>query len=226
MIDPTPTVFTCTTCGVEATERHPGSRCKPCFAAVRAARNKAYRAANPEKMAAKARREYLANRDVVLARQKERRAGPAKEQVAEYARAYYLANRERLLEKERHRRATRAEALSQYQRKYRAANPDKVNEASSRYRARRRGAALVEPGVSWRTVSERDGLACSYCAVECDPADGWYIAARDGVRRWVCGPTYPTVDHVVPVSRGGDHAMTNAVLACNRCNKSKGAKTA
>ena len=31
-----------------------------------------------------------------------------------------------------------------------------------------------------------------------------------------------TIDHVVPVSKGGQHAWTNCVIACSKCNARKG----
>lgn len=34
-----------------------------------------------------------------------------------------------------------------------------------------------------------------------------------------------TIDHVIPLARGGQHAMSNLVAACRECNCSKGAKT-
>lgn len=34
-----------------------------------------------------------------------------------------------------------------------------------------------------------------------------------------------TLDHVVPLSRGGRHGTTNVVVACRSCNSSKGART-
>lgn len=37
-------------------------------------------------------------------------------------------------------------------------------------------------------------------------------------------PKAPTIDHVVPVSEGGDDTRTNVQLACFRCNSAKGAR--
>lgn len=48
---------------------------------------------------------------------------------------------------------------------------------------------------------------CAYCGAE---EDG------EGRRH--------AVDHVIPVSRGGMHHLSNLVLACNSCNPSKGNK--
>ncbi|WHP18841.1 HNH endonuclease [Cellulomonas sp. ES6] len=184
-----------------------------------------YRAQNPERAARNVREAYEANRESILERQKARRVA-LKPELAEYARTYYEANRERLLAQERARREADPETFRNRRRRYREANPEKVNEASARYRARRRGAGSVEVGVSWRTVAARDGMCCSYCGVLCNESDGRRVAARDGALRWVCGPTYPTLDHVIPVSLGGRHCMENAVLACLSCNKRKGARVA
>ncbi len=49
-----------------------------------------------------------------------------------------------------------------------------------------------------RTVLQRDGHRCAYCA---GPAD--------------------TVDHIHPRSRGGRHEWTNVAAACARCNHRK-----
>lgn len=45
---------------------------------------------------------------------------------------------------------------------------------------------------------------------------------------WRCGYCHAaagTADHVIPVPRGGTHALTNLVAACRGCNTSKGERT-
>lgn len=52
------------------------------------------------------------------------------------------------------------------------------------------------------------------------------------LRMWVsrgvpcvyCSATPTSVDHVVPLSRGGTHWEGNLVPACKRCNSSKGTR--
>lgn len=55
------------------------------------------------------------------------------------------------------------------------------------------------------------------------------IYARDGSRCQYCGRRYPTaelsLDHVVPLSRGGLTTWENVVCACLRCNVRKGSKS-
>jgi 5-methylcytosine-specific restriction endonuclease McrA len=52
------------------------------------------------------------------------------------------------------------------------------------------------------------------------------LFARDRHMCAYCGDHYPdselTVEHIVPVSRGGQHTWTNVVTACRSCNTRKG----
>jgi 5-methylcytosine-specific restriction endonuclease McrA len=119
--------------------------------------------------------------------------------------------------------AENAEAIAARKRAYRATpeGAETVRAASRRRRARRAGAATDGTDPTWQKVAERDGLECSYCPVTCDPTDFEYITRVNGTPHMVCGPTYPTLDHVIPLISGGAHSMDNAALACYRCNSEK-----
>jgi HNH endonuclease len=58
-------------------------------------------------------------------------------------------------------------------------------------------------GLSKHRLFVRDRLVCAYC--------GGRFAESD-----------LTVEHIVPVSRGGQHTWTNVVTACRSCNTRKG----
>ena len=75
----------------------------------------------------------------------------------------------------------------------------------SRRKAARR-APLVGPAFTTREIAERDGWRCHLCG-RLVP-DRQYTAADDD----------PTIDHLIPVSEGGEHSRTNVRLAHNRCN--------
>lgn len=51
------------------------------------------------------------------------------------------------------------------------------------------------------------------------------IIKRDGLNCYLCGKllTYQTatIDHVIPLSRGGFHCPNNAKIACKPCNNEK-----
>lgn len=57
-------------------------------------------------------------------------------------------------------------------------------------------------------VVARDGPLCRYCKVETQPT----------------GPDYQrrTVDHLIPVSKGGKDTKENLVIACKTCNCRRG----
>ena len=51
------------------------------------------------------------------------------------------------------------------------------------------------------------------------------VYARDGLRCVVCGSTDRlTIDHIVPVSKGGTNDIDNLQSMCQPCNSSKGAR--
>lgn len=92
-------------------------------------------------------------------------------------------------------------------------------------RARRRAAVAGSPvrdrGLSWVALWSDGHRACYLCGGECDPADFRTIVNRAGRKQKISGPTYPSLDHVMPLSKGGHHSRSNVALACLRCNLRK-----
>jgi hypothetical protein len=58
---------------------------------------------------------------------------------------------------------------------------------------------------------EVQGGRCAYCGVDIR------IFRKDGA-----DPLYATVDHLIPLSKGGPDRVENTLGACRRCNRSKG----
>ena len=56
-----------------------------------------------------------------------------------------------------------------------------------------------------RNILIRDDYTCQYCGTRCKSA--------------------PTLDHILPKSRGGLFSWNNTVTSCRRCNQRKGDKT-
>ncbi len=61
-------------------------------------------------------------------------------------------------------------------------------------------------------VFERDGWRCQLCKV-----------ATPRRLRGSCDDRAPELDHIVPLSCGGEHSYRNTQCACRRCNGQKGA---
>ncbi len=108
------------------------------------------------------------------------------------------------------RKARRAEQAREWWREnYEAYYKPYARVATGKRRALMRGSAVLDD-VDVRVLLERDRRICHLCgkkvnATTCHPH-----------------PDSPTVDHLVPVTRGGDHSYANTALAHLGCNMSKG----
>lgn len=89
-----------------------------------------------------------------------------------------------------------------------------IRTARARRRARLR--MLPHESVKPSDVFNRDGWACVYCG--CAVVD-----YRLGGKLPSNGAT---LDHVVPLAKGGSHVMANLATACSSCNTRKGAASA
>lgn len=99
--------------------------------------------------------------------------------------------------------------------KWYKANHRKPEEWNDRRRAnyqKRRALKAKVPSDSIRSleVFERDGWMCGICGLQVDPAVKWP------------DPRSPSLDHIIPLSRGGHHVESNTQLACLECNVAKG----
>lgn len=77
-------------------------------------------------------------------------------------------------------------------------------------------ANIVDRDISLNKLYKRDNGICYICGVRCDFEDHH---TEDG--NFIVGPTYPTIEHVFPLSRGGLHSWDNVRLACHACNSKK-----
>lgn len=73
---------------------------------------------------------------------------------------------------------------------------------------------IIDHDITLEALYKRDSGVCYLCGGICDWKD------RDELTG-VCGNAYPSIDHLVPVSRGGLHAWTNVRLAHFGCNVAK-----
>ena len=83
-----------------------------------------------------------------------------------------------------------------------------------------------------RRIPHHDKARAEFWGVDYEPIERLRVFERDA---WMCGicghgvhknlkfpdPGYPTLDHVVPISRGGAHTYANVRLAHFRCNTSR-----
>lgn len=155
----------------------------------------------------------LANRDAIRASDAASKARarasftPAEREAQRaYDRAWAAKHKDRVRAKNRRQYLADPEKYAKQRDAWRAANADRwldqVRDAQGRRRARKLGVDSKRVTArDWARLLRRADGCCAYC-----------------------GKRAPlTMDHVVPLARGGRHAIGNVTPACERCNKSKGA---
>ncbi len=134
-------------------------------------------------------------------------------------RTYYLDNVEEKKSKTREIRRKnlykiRARDMLRYE-----AQKDKrlaLVESQVHIRRARRNQAPFDNGITRIALRKLQGDLCAYCGVSLN-----FVRARGRV----FSGTDATIEHRLPLSRGGRHTWDNVVLACRDCNLSKGQKT-
>lgn len=172
-------------------------------------KDKAYRAANKEKLIEYRKQYRIDNKDKIAAYNKEHRA-----EATQRDRALRMLHPERYADSRRKYRNKHREKFNAHAREYSAGyyekNKELVQNWAADYRARRRGA--FKSPVDKQQIFERDNYTCQLCGM--------------GVLPFVhrLHPLYPTIDHIVPIAAGGTHEPANVQTAHRGCNCSKGAK--
>lgn len=112
-------------------------------------------------------------------------------------RSLYWREHDRYLEKGRkNNKATGTDRMRRWRNKY----PDRANAVTQRYQSRKRGAQVSDLTASdWQSIQYEFDSKCVYCG----------------------GAEAITADHVIPLSRGGNHTYKNVVPACRPCNSKK-----
>ena len=118
--------------------------------------------------------------------------------------AYYAQRREEKIQYCRDYYKANGERQRARQSEYAKANRTYINFRTSLYRNRLKNNGPADK-ITRSGLIERDGPECPYCGEI---------------------PSKYTIDHVLPVSRGGTHTWDNVVLACMPCNRRKWNRTA
>lgn len=86
---------------------------------------------------------------------------------------------------------------------------ERYNARNAERRARMRSAQVGEL-IDRFEVFDRDGWICQLCLAPID----WTLSGRDRLA--------PSLDHIIPIGRGGKHSMDNVWAAHFGCNARKG----
>jgi 5-methylcytosine-specific restriction endonuclease McrA len=136
---------------------------------------------------------------------KRRAAALPKERKSAYGRVYRERHPEAFAESTRRARRANPDLYREKRKRWAANNPIKWAEArvamTRRRRALKRGAAISDlTAEEWRAIKAQYLGRCAYCGEI---------------------PRVMTQDHVIPLSKGGNHTRSNVVPACHPCNVRK-----
>jgi 5-methylcytosine-specific restriction endonuclease McrA len=171
----------------------------PSSGLTKAERDKAFRQRHAEKISAKKKEKYAANREAISAK---RRAEYAADIEARRA----LQRVRALIDPETRRAKRRAwyQRNAEKMRAYSAAQKRKHAESTRAINQRRRALKAAAPGTltadDIAAVSAAQGHRCAWCSLK---------------RKL-------TVDHITPLFRGGHHTKSNIQMLCRSCNSKKG----
>jgi 5-methylcytosine-specific restriction endonuclease McrA len=141
--------------------------------------------------------------------------------ASQYNKEYHIKNKISILERHANHREANRERINAYGRQhyydcidyYRAYakqyakdNPEKMVDYVARRRARMYGSTAYEV-IDKRIVFERDKGICHICQLPADP------------KKW-------ELEHIVPLSKGGQHNYSNVAVAHRSCNARKAANVA
>jgi 5-methylcytosine-specific restriction endonuclease McrA len=116
---------------------------------------------------------------------------------------WYQATRERRLEASRLWKLNNPEKARAKDIEWRKNNPEKARAKDHRKRALKKRATIADCTAAIANLKKI--TLCHWCDA-------------------LLTKTTHTIDHVVPLARGGTHAPDNLVVACRSCNSSRGAK--
>jgi 5-methylcytosine-specific restriction endonuclease McrA len=158
---------------------------------------------------------YQRNREQILA-QKSAYYKDKYDHLAQYRKDYYTTNRQRLLAQKRELYVLNVEALRAKNRAYARNNRDKMNAYYRKY-------AVENPDIIRKKRIKRRLRMMDNGVFEVSKRDLSRLLSRPCV---FCGSqTNITLDHVIPVARGGRHSVGNLMPLCLSCNTSKQDKT-
>lgn len=91
---------------------------------------------------------------------------------------------------------------------------NRLHELNRRNKLKQNG--TVDNNITIDKLMIRDNGICYICGKDCDKND--FTINNDA---FITGKGYPTIDHVIPVSKGGTHTWDNVKLSHMKCNSQK-----
>ena len=173
--------------------------CRQC----KAKKDKEYREANKDKLKDKYIKKYKDNKEEILAKRRKQynEATPEEVKKRKEAKRIYSQNAPEEVKQRK----------KEYDKKYFASEAGKITTMKSIHKRRAQKLSSEDGTVTSQALDklkEEQNHQCKYCKCELD------FSAKGQVH----------LDHVIPLSKGGAHSITNVVWSCAKCNLKKSDK--
>ncbi len=197
-------------------------RCKDCERNA----NSNYRARNRDKVNA-AKRIYDANHKELKAEQDRRYREKNSEKIALRQSRWRKNNEEKLKAYRLNRTPEQKQHKRVMDKIYAANNSDRNRIASRKYR-KNNPEKVSEIGRAWRQRNPEFAVNKSAQRRAKAKLNGAYLVTKKEIFKLRQSPCFycgekgqSTIDHIIPIARGGTHSIGNLVAACGFCNSSK-----
>ncbi len=192
------------------TDINKNNKCKKCVADY----NQRYWADNKEKISRQNKKYYKENKNEI-SRQNKKYYKENKDEILAQKKKYYKENKDEILtQKKRHYIENKDEILK-YHKTYYKENKEEIAKHYKKYceehphilanNHARRYIHLESQEITkieWLLIMDSCNWRCFYCGVKLDKQNR-------------------SIDHFVPLAKGGRHSIENLVAACQSCNSSK-----
>lgn len=149
------------------------------------------------------REKERAEKEKIREAQRPMREAKKRERLISYRKRYYAANREKVVEKSR---------------VYRSENLQKCRARELAYQKTEKGKMVAKNTTHRRRAAKREGTVTTeqLLTLKAKAKGRCYYCCRKSKNL--------TIDHIVPLAKGGRHDLDNLVMACGECNRRKSDK--
>lgn len=123
-----------------------------------------------------------------------------KDKIASKKKIYHLENKEVILQTHKEYYIKNKDLILLKVEEYRKKHPEVYRASNSKRRALIAGAECKVSSDDIKSLKEVYNYCCAYCGCETDKDNPLHI------------------DHMIPLSKGGQHIIDNLIPACRRCN--------
>ena len=178
--------------------------------AVLAEKMKIKRKENVEMFKERQSNQYQKNKDARKKQQREYNKTHKKE-IAIRDKIYRSENKDIIAKRQKEYTEANHDDLLNYHKEYRKTEKGKLasKKGSIKHRALKKGATIED--FNPIDILERDNYICQHCGCK----------TRPNLKNKY-HPKYPNIDHIIPLSKGGEHSRRNTQCLCHQCNIIKG----